>query len=83
MSDESNDPTPEPHGDLVPPPRVPPTSVVSAAPSPVPERPVGVVARAWRPPHLRRRGAAVEAIDAALDMLDQAGDAIAEMIGLR
>jgi hypothetical protein len=72
------EPTPEPRGDLVPPPRVPPTAVATSAPMPEP-----LPSRAWRPPELRRRHAALAAIDAALDMLDNAGDAIAEAIGLR
>lgn len=73
-------PETQPSGDLVPPPRKPPTAV-SASPDPAPgEKPLAV--RAWRrrAPELSALGGFVNGV---LDVLDAVGDTIAETVGLR
>jgi hypothetical protein len=79
-------PEPEPGGDLVPPPRVPPTALAASTPEPgdVEPRRTRALARfeAGLPP-VPGRASLARTIDAALDALDVAGDAIAEAIGLR
>jgi hypothetical protein len=74
-------PDTQPAGELVPPPRKPPTAVASAAPDPAPgERPIAV--RAWR-----RTGRPLSAlggfVNGVFDVLDSLGDSIAEGVGLR
>jgi len=79
-------PEPEPRGDLVPPPRTPPTAVGAATPDPDDEAPRRIRALARFEAGLRpapQRARFARTIDAALDALDVAGDAIAEAIGLR
>jgi len=69
-------PTTEPKGDLVPPPRKPPTAVSADAAEPEPRPPRS--SRRWDIPTRRSdlpRGVA-QAIDAALDVLDSIGDTI-------
>ena len=67
-------PEPEPKGQLVPPPRVPPTAVGLALLPPAPER---------RPSFPRRRRGFHGLVLRAMDALDSLGDTIAETIGLR
>lgn len=82
---EDHAPQPEPRGDLVPPPRIPPTAVAAGTPQPDPGEESRAIApvRAWRPPGLRARAGVLRAVDRVLDALDETGDAIAEAIGLR
>ena len=80
MEDDFFSPDPEPMGDLVPPPRKPPTAV-AASPAPAPgEKPIAV--RAWR-----RGGQPLSAVagfvNGVFDVLDAVGDTIAETVGLR
>lgn len=72
-------PEPEPGRALVPPVRHPPTAVATATPPP-PRPPRSVRVRPQGPAVLRllRRG-----VDALLDAADQAGDRVAEALGLR
>ena len=82
-------PEPESRGDLVPPPRVPPTAL-AATPAPDPDegqRSTALVTGAGSvslaPARRWRRTTAARMIDMALDSLDLAGVTIAEAIGLR
>ena len=77
MTDDFS-PDPEPGGALVPPRRHPPTAVGTATPPPPrPSRPVRTrVSRGWL-------GAVRAGLNVVLDAADQAGDAIAEAMGLR
>jgi hypothetical protein len=76
MSFES-EPTPEPRGDLVPPPRRPPTAIATATPPP--PRPSRPLVRASRAPWLLR--VAGRALTVALDAADRVGDTIREALG--
>jgi len=71
-------PEPQPSGALVPPPRVPPGAVATAAPLP-PRDPEPTRVRTPR----TRRMPFASLIEAALDGLDRAGDRIASAFGLR
>jgi hypothetical protein len=74
--DDDRIPETQPSGALVPPPRVPPTAVATAAPLP-PRRPIPP-----RPP--ASLGASLRGfLSAALDRLDALGDRIADAAGLR
>ena len=80
MEEDFSPPT-QPDGELVPPPRKPPTAVGTAAPDPAPgEKPIAV--RAWR-----RRSAQLTAlsgiVNGVFNVLDAVGDRIAETVGLR
>jgi hypothetical protein len=82
-SDAEEVPAPptEPQGELVPPPRTPPTAIGAAGLPPRPPRPPRPVDPEDLPdvPWRRLR----QALDRAFDVLDAAGDAIARRIGLR
>jgi hypothetical protein len=67
---EDQAPDTQPSGALVPPPRIPPTSVATAAP--VPPRPLG--------PRSRTRSPFQAAIATILDGLDLLGDRIAQVL---
>jgi hypothetical protein len=79
--DEIDRPT-ESRGELIPPPHKPPTAIGAAASGPEPHRPILV--RRWnrrtREPVLPR--AVVDAVDAALDVLDSIGDSVRAAAGL-
>ena len=71
-------PPTETRGELVPPPRKPPTAVSGPVsdPEPRPPRP----SRPWRSPAPRETvpRAVAQAVDAALDVLDAIGDSVRE-----
>ena len=71
-------PTTESSGQLVPPPRKPPTAIATFASQPEPRPPLPV--RRWRSPagssDLER--AIVRTVDDVLDVLDEVGDAVRE-----
>ena len=75
---EDVSPPTETKGELVPPPRKPPTAVSGPVsdPDPRPPRP----SRPWRSPAPRETvpRAVAQAIDAALDVLDSIGDSVRE-----
>ena len=75
----SEEPVPQPQGDLDPPSRVPPTAVGTAAPSPAPQRRPSRHA----PGPFRRRESWRQALDLALDFVDLAADRVAEVTGMR
>jgi hypothetical protein len=68
------EPTPEPRGDLVPPPRKPPTAIAAA---PAPER---HPSRAEVYPTTAGRSPFLVAADIVLDALDVVGDRLHELI---
>lgn len=71
-------PDTQPSGALVPPPRIPPTAVATAAP--LPPRPP----RPPRPPLRRGPVARLRTlVNAVLDELDTMGDRVAASLGLR
>jgi hypothetical protein len=74
-----HEPTTQPHGDLDPPSRVPPTAVAAATPSPAPQR------RPTRhhPDAFRRRSSWWQALELAFDALDLAADRVADVTGVR
>lgn len=74
-------PSTESKGQLVPPPRKPPTAVSAPASGPEPRR--ALPARRWQSPATRSdvSQAMLRAVDAALDMLDSLGDAVREAAG--
>jgi hypothetical protein len=72
--DDFTPPT-EPSGDLVPPPRVPPTAVATLSPEPLPYRPS-------RQPYLRSN-ALWRLVDRTLDAVDGLADSVAEGLGFR
>jgi hypothetical protein len=81
MTFDGDDRIPDPRGDLVPPPRHPPTAVGAGTPSPEPRRTNVVRAEAARTaPLVELLG---HALTLALDALDAAGDAVAERLGIR
>jgi hypothetical protein len=71
-------PSTESHGELVPPPRKPPTALTAPASGPDPRR--QLPARRWQSPtgHSDISEAMLRAVDAALDTLDAVGDAVRE-----
>ncbi len=71
--DFSLDSIPEPRGALVPPPRVPPTAIATASPSPAPERRPRVVRT-----NVHGRSALLRAAAVALDVADVMADAVRE-----
>jgi hypothetical protein len=78
--DETPDdlPATESEGQLVPPPRKPPTALTAPASGPDPRR--QLPARRWQSPtgHSDVSQAMLRAVDAALDALDLVGDAVRE-----
>jgi hypothetical protein len=75
--EDDHTPDTQPSGALVPPPRVPPTAVATAAPLPPrphPRHPSSFGTSRWS---LR------ELVSSALDQLDRFGDRIADAVGLR
>lgn len=81
MTFEDDVPPPEPLGDLVPPVRHPPTAVGAGIPSPEPRPPAVMRTQIeHRPPLLALLD---HAVTLALDVLDAAGDAVAERLGIR
>ena len=78
--DETPDsfPPTESEGQLVPPPRKPPTALTAPASGPDPRR--QLPARRWQSPtgHSDVSEAMLRAVDAALDVLDSVGDAVRE-----
>ena len=72
--DDERVPEPQPSGALVPPPVHPPTALATAAPLPP---------RRWDDDVSEARGLLTRAVDRALDALDDVGDRIAEVVGLR
>ena len=78
--DETPDdlPSTESEGQLVPPPRKPPTALSAPASGPDPMR--QLPARRWQSPtgHSDVSQAMLRAVDAALDVLDSVGDAVRE-----
>ena len=75
---EDDDPTPptQPFGDLVPPPKVPPTALALASPAPLPHR---------RPssPDLYDASTLQRLIAQTFDFVDSIADTVAEGLGLR
>ena len=71
--DEMNPPT-QPSGDLVPPPRVPPTAIALASPAPVPLRPIRTEATGT---------AFGRFIDRTLDVVDNVADSVAHLLRVR
>lgn len=74
-------PPSEPSGGLAPPVRHPPTAVGARTPSPELRRPSIPLAELRVPPELLAFIAS--AVTSTLDMLDAAGDAVAERLGIR
>jgi hypothetical protein len=81
MTVEDDVPTQEPRGDLVPPVRHPPTAVGAGTLSPEPRAPVIVRSEIQHLPPLL--ALLDHAVTLALDVLDAAGDAVAERLGIR
>ena len=81
-SDDLDDVAPqtEPKGELIPPPRKPPTAVAADAAEPEP-RPPRSVQRWKRPTRGPVPKAIVRAVDAVLDVLDSVGDAVRAAAG--
>jgi hypothetical protein len=81
MTFDDDTPIREPRDDLVPPVRHPPTAAGAGTPSPAlrPPAVVGSEIEHW-PPLLALLG---HAVTVALDVLDAAGDAVAERLGIR
>lgn len=75
MEDDPTPPT-DPFGELVPPPKVPPTALALASPAPLPHR---------RPsaPDLYDASALQRLITQTLDLVDSIADTVAEGLGLR
>jgi hypothetical protein len=75
MEDDPTPPT-QPFGDLVPPPKVPPTALALASPAPLPHR---------RPssPDLYDAGALQRLIARTFDLVDNIADTVAAGLGLR
>ena len=75
MEDDPTPPT-QPFGDLVPPPKVPPTALALASPAPLPHR---------RPstPELYDASALQQLITRTLDFVDNIADTVAAGLGLR
>ena len=67
-------PETEPSGSLVPPPRVPPTALALASPSPAPMR---------REENEIEFGNFARVLNATLDMVDRVADTVAEALQLR
>ena len=73
--DDERVPEPEPSGALVPPPVHPPTALAAATP---------LSPRPWDDDDLiEARGLLQRAVSRALDALDDVGDSIAQVVGLR
>jgi hypothetical protein len=81
MTVDDDIPIPEPRGDLVPPVRHPPTAVGAGTPSPEPRSPAVVRSEIQHWPSLL--ALFDHAMTLALDVLDAAGDAVAERLGIR
>jgi hypothetical protein len=81
MTIEDEGPAPEPRGDLVPPPRNPPTAVGASTPSRQPQPPRPLLSEIYNPSALL--AFLTSAITSTLDVLDAAGDAVAERLGIR
>jgi hypothetical protein len=75
MEDDPTPPT-QPFGDLVPPPKVPPTALALASPAPLPHRQPAS-------PTLYDAGALQRLIAQTLDLVDSIADTVAEGLGLR
>lgn len=75
MEDDPTPPT-QPFGDLVPPPKVPPTALALASPAPLPHR---------RPssPDLYDTSTLQRLIAQTFDFVDSIADTVAEGLGLR
>ena len=76
MEDDTPIPATQPTGDLVPPPKVPPTALALASPAPLPHRRPS-------PPDLFDASALQRAIALAFDIVDTFADTVAEGLGLR
>jgi len=75
MEDDPTPPT-QPFGDLVPPPKVPPTALALASPAPLPHRPSSS-------PELYDASALQRLIAQTFDFVDNIADAVAAGLGLR
>jgi len=78
--DES--PPTEPRGELVPPPRKPPTAISGPVEGPFPPRPRRFV-EAWRQPGWRGQSRLTRLTNEFFDALDGVADRVAEQLGLR
>ena len=76
MEDENPTPPTQPYGDLVPPPKIPPTALALASPAPLPNR---------RPstPAMYDVNSFQQFIAKAFDLVDDFADTVAEGLGLR
>jgi hypothetical protein len=76
MEDDNPTPPTQPFGDLVPPPKLPPTALALASPAPLPHR---------RPssPELYDASALQRLISRTFDLVDTIADTVAEGLGLR
>ena len=74
-------PPTQPEGSLVPPPRVPPTSIASSSDSPLPGKPRH--SEPWRRPGWRPRPGILELANRILDIVDGLADNVARELRLR
>jgi hypothetical protein len=81
MTVDDDVPIPEPPGDLMPSVGHPPTAVSAGTPSPEPRPPAVVRSEIQHLPPLL--ALLDHAVTLALDVLDAAGDAVAERLGIR